>query len=253
MSPMSRAGFTSFVRRVARRVGVDLAPTRAQATLSTHLLRVFETLRIDGVLDVGAHRGEYGQALRRIGFRGSIVSFEPAAAEYTALAGVASRDGAWRTHRLALSDRDDVATLHVASGTTFSSLHELAPRAARLFPGLHFQGDETVPARRLDGFLAEASAGLDHSRLFLKTDTQGHDLRVLEGAGGILDRILAVQAEASVLPLYDGVPALPEFLVRLRELGFTPSGIFPVTREADGLRLVEVDVVAVREAAVGAG
>jgi FkbM family methyltransferase len=227
-------------------MGLDVGPASAQATLSTHLLRVFESLRIDCVLDVGAHRGEYATSLRRIGYRGAIVSFEPMGGAHAVLSAAAAKDGAWTTHRLALSDRDGTAALHVASGTGFSSFHPFSDYAGRLFPDLSVAREEDVPVRRLDGFLAEATAHLRDPRLFLKMDTQGHDLAVLEGARSVLDRVLALQSEASVKPLYDGVPALPELLTRLRDLRFEPSGFFPVARDADDLRLVEVDVVAVR-------
>jgi FkbM family methyltransferase len=236
----------SRLRRWGRALGVDVAPVRQQATLSTHLLRVFERLAIDAVLDVGAHRGEYASSLRRIGYRGAIVSFEPIQEVHAALARAAEGDDRWATHRLALSDRDGTATLHVASGTGFSSFHAFSEAAGRLYPDLSVARTEEVPVRRLDGFLAEATAHLRDPRLFLKMDTQGHDLAVLEGARGALGSVLALQSEASVEPLYEGVPALPDFLARLRDLGFRPSGFFPVARDADDLRLVEVDVVAVR-------
>lgn len=237
---------TQMIRRSARAMGVDIAPAERQNTLSTHLLRVFGGLGINCILDVGAHRGEYAMMLREIGYRGAIVSFEPVGENHAVLAANAERDAAWRTHRLALSARDGSAEMRVASQTVYSSLQPFSAHVEKLDPTLKVARTESVPTRRLDGFLAEAVAHIADPRIFLKMDTQGHDLQVLEGARGVLDRILGIQTEASVRLLYEGVLALPEYLARLRDLGFTPSGFYAVTREPDELRLLEVDVIAIR-------
>src|SRR5262245_60167366 len=54
------------MRRLIEKVDVDPA-------LARHL----RGLKIETVLDVGANEGQYGRILRRIGFRGRIISFEP--------------------------------------------------------------------------------------------------------------------------------------------------------------------------------
>ena len=47
--------------------------------------KVIETHRIDTVIDVGANDGGYGQLLRRGGYKGAIVSFEPLQEEHARL------------------------------------------------------------------------------------------------------------------------------------------------------------------------
>jgi len=56
-------------------------------------------------------------------------------------------------------------------------------------------------------------------------------------------RVLALQLEVPVKHVYDGMPPLPQTLDRLAELGFEPTGMFPVTRDRDLLRVVEFDCV----------
>jgi hypothetical protein len=46
-------------------------------SIGPHLLALLERTRVDCVLDVGAHWGAYGMLLRKAGYRGDIVSFEP--------------------------------------------------------------------------------------------------------------------------------------------------------------------------------
>ena len=52
--------------------------------------------------------------------------------------------------------------------------------------------------------------------MLLKTDTQGWDLEVIEGAAGCLERVVALQVELSVRPIYEGSPGWLEVLARLR-------------------------------------
>ena len=51
-------------------------------------------------------------------------------------------------------------------------------------------------------------------RVYLKLDTQGTDLDVVEGASGALEAVDALQSEVAVRPIYEGVPELAQSLAR---------------------------------------
>ena len=70
---------------------------------------------------------------------------------------------------------------------------------------------------RLDAVLDElAGAG----PVFLKVDTQGNEAEVVRGAEGVLDRIVAMQLELSLVPLYEGESTYLDVLNALDRLGF---------------------------------
>jgi hypothetical protein len=77
-------------------------------------------------------------------------------------------------------------------------------------------------------------------------DTQGYDLQVLEGAGDALQQVVALQSEVACLPLYDGMPRLPEQLSTYEAAGFQTVGIFPVTQHPATMRAIEMDLLMVR-------
>jgi hypothetical protein len=100
--------------------------------------------------------------------------------------------------------------------------------------------------RRLETVLDELLAAHPGARFFLKMDTQGYDLQVVRGAGRQLDAIRALQTELAARSTYEGMPTLPEALGEQGRLGFAVTGIFPVARELDHLRVIEFDCVMCR-------
>jgi hypothetical protein len=103
-----------------------------------------------------------------------------------------------------------------------------------------------VSVRRLDGLLDEVVAGIDDPRIFLKMDTQGYDLRVFAGAGDRIKDVLGLQSEISSVPLYEGMPRMAEAIATYEAGGFETTGIFPVTRDPERLRIIEFDIIMIR-------
>jgi FkbM family methyltransferase len=220
------------VRILARSGGVE--------SLATHLALLFRALEIDCVLDIGANRGQYARLLRRIGYRGRIVSFEPVPECFEELRRRAAGDGKWTVVPTALGDEEGSRPLHVTAGTEFSSLLMPSEYGRRTFPGSAVTRTEEVPVRRLAALWADHVGKGD--RVHVKLDTQGYDEQVLQGAQPALDRVASLQTEVAVKTIYDGAPRYPEALPRLEAMGFELTGLFPVLRDHQ-LRIVELDCV----------
>jgi len=88
------------------------------------------------VVDVGAFRGDYGSFLRQLGYLGPIVSFEPVAASYAALAHNCAGDDSWTAYRFALGSRNEVRELNVTQSADFSSFLERTDYSVETF-GVH--------------------------------------------------------------------------------------------------------------------
>ena len=101
---------------------------------------------------------------------------------------------------------------------------------------------EEVDIRTLNDVWNESLGTLPRSRVFLKLDTQGWDLEVLKGAHDVLERLVGLQLEASLTPLYEGVPTFAQTVEYVAGLGFDLTGVFPVNRDSL-FRLIEVDCV----------
>lgn len=230
------------LRRLITRLGYDLHradPDRSPDLLLAALLRRFD---VDSVLDVGAHHGEFAMRLRRrVKWTGPIHSFEPVAASYHRLAATARHDATWQVHHVALGRTFDTMEIHVPAAGNLASFRRLADAPSTLTRGSLAMVTETVRVETL----ARIGASMPGARSFLKLDTQGFDLEVIEGAGSFLERVALLQTEVSVLPMYEGAPTLCDVLPRLHELGFTPTAFVPVFRDEQA-RMREVDCILVR-------
>ena len=122
------------VRNYLRAAGVEVVPAQAGSNLlAIHLKMLFAAYEISCVLDVGAHRGEYGLWLRRNGYRGDIVSFEPVQENFQNLARVAAGDPRWHCVSYALGAENKVASINVTSHTVFSSFYRPSAAARTIF------------------------------------------------------------------------------------------------------------------------
>ena len=237
-------------RNLLRKVGVEVVPVQADSNLlAMHLKLLFSDLGISYVLDVGARCGDYGLWLRRNGYRGHIISFEPIKDSFKDLAARAARDSMWHCCNYALGAEDSIASINVSNHTQFSSFRQPNTAATTLFGGAPgVQRSEKVEIRRLDSVLDTLPSKLS-DKTYLKLDTQGWDLEVLNGAHRALDYVIALQTEVAVQPIYDEMPVMQETLSAISGYGFTPSGFFPVTLDS-GMALIEFDLVAVRSPSV---
>jgi FkbM family methyltransferase len=240
---LRRRGYTVFNERRPR----DLAnPIPVEIVAHRQLLRaVLESREINCVIDVGAHTGGFGNELRAAGYRGEIVSIEPVAASFEALTARSERDPHWRVHRMALGRAEGLEAMHVARESNFSSFLPPTRFSEDWFGGSVVDHDEEVQVRRLDAVFDTLVAHVADPRALLKTDTQGWDLEVLEGARECLDPVAALQIELSVRAIYEGAVGWVEALTRLEELGFRPAHLTTVGRDSS-LGIVELDCLLVR-------
>ena len=230
------------LRRLARWLGYDLTPLRKARSPAAQRAALLERFGVSCVLDVGANVGQYAAGLRAWGYRGRIVSFEPLAAAHAALERRAARDRSWTVApRMALGERDGLAEIEVSAEADMSSLLPQSELLRRVSPTSKVIARETISLHRLDTLyddLVDAAA-----RTYLKVDTQGTEPRVLEGARGVLDRIIGVELEMSLVPCYEGERSFRETIDALAEDGFVLHLLLPGYFERKLGRQLQVDGV----------
>ncbi len=212
--------------------------------------RLFETLGTDLVLDVGANAGQYGIEIRRGGYAGRIVSFEPASETFARLRAASQSDPLWSARQLALGSEPGAATLNLAGNEgKSSSFLDQRDVTFGTTATMRYVGTETVEVSTLESVGPDVAT--EHDRIVLKVDVQGLELEVLEGAGSFLDRVQAIETELSLYPMYEDQPDWRRLCDRTQELGFAFFAVDPGYSDPKTGRLVEMDGLFVREELAG--
>lgn len=220
--------------------GYEVQSFRPNRSAGAQLIKMLSAHSIDVVLDVGANVGQFGSELRRCGYGGLIVSFEPLSAARVRLKTAVGHDQLWKiAEQAAVGASDGEVDLNIAANSASSSVLPMLQRHSDAAPESACVGSERVPLRRLDDLVQPYVD--DESRIFLKIDTQGYEDRVLEGGRRTLQRALGLCVELSFVPLYGGQLLYKEMVPRVEALGFELWNITPaLIDERDG-RLLQVD------------
>ena len=125
------------------------------------------------VYDIGAHEGLHTALLSRlVGDRGSVYAFEPNPEKLRLLRLTLRSIPNVHLQPFALSDREGQGELYVpADNDSTANLEHKGHRVGRTFP---------VELKRLDDLNLPRPD-------FIKVDVEGHELKVFQGARGILD------------------------------------------------------------------
>ena len=175
-SPAVRSFFWRLGRRLycwARREASSGFDTNGEYWLLQSILADADRSKPIILLDIGAHKGVWSEAatslLRRQNMPGHVYAFEPASSTFAYLSEKFKGSELVSMNRIALSD--------LSGEQEFFVVGELAGTNSLL------RNDgatiEDVHTLRLDDFLGMEQ--IDHV-LFVKSDTEGHDLSVLLGA-----------------------------------------------------------------------
>ena len=206
---------------------------------AAHRQQLFVTHGVDLVLDVGAAVGAYGTELRRFGYQGRIVSFEPLSKAYAALLSVSDPDPGWAAVHTALGQDDGETEINVAGNSDSSSLLPMLDAHRAVAPHANYIGVETIRVQKLDDVAAEHTARAQHP--FLKIDTQGFERQVLAGATKTMPAIVGLQIELSFVPLYEGSMLAHEAISDLYEQGFLLEALEAGLRDPVSGQMLQAD------------
>lgn len=214
------------IRAILRNVfGLEVCLTRnfphsAEQIATMQIVSALRKFEIDLILDVGANKGQFASEIRKYGYAGRIVSFEPLSQAHRELLHASAGDRMWEAHtRCALGDHEGEVEINIAGNSESSSILPMLELHRNAAPEAIYQGKEIVPIKTLD---AVAGSYLKDARsAFLKIDTQGFEWQVLDGARDTLPHLKGIMVELSLVPLYDGQRLWREVVDRLEGAGFT--------------------------------
>lgn len=213
--------------------------------LPTYLDYVLRKYAIDCVVDVGANGGQFAHMLRsRLNYRGPVVSFEPGPEAFDRLQATLAHEKNIDLHRCAVGSADTEMELNIMEMDVLNSFFTPHQAEVEITPN-RVTRTEMVPVFRLDSLAARIGMLQGARRILLKTDTQGFDLEVIEGATGLLDKTVGILIEMPFSRIYEVAPTYHEVISALRNKGFFLGAIAPSGVIKD--RIVDVDALFLNE------
>ena len=220
----ARSGLVRLVRWYLRRANLALVRLDNSQRGMAYVCGTCARLGVDLVLDIGANVGSTGLDLRRHGYAGKIVSFEPQSRPFQELQRAADADPRWECRRVALGEAEKSLPINVSGFSPSSSLLTVAGKHLEVWPHSATVGTEDVPVTRLDNLAGPL--GLKDHKTLLKIDVQGYESRVLRGAADCLSYIRAAYVELLFSPLYEGQSKYYEVMAALEAAGLHFVGLF---------------------------
>jgi len=212
------------VRSLLFRIGIYVDRLSPSNCLDFQVSKGLSEYEIDFVIDVGANKGQYATALRQFGYQGKIISIEPLSDAHQKLVRHARNDPKWQVApRCAAGASNGNSEIFISGNSVSSSILQMAARHIKAAKKSAPIGSEEIAITRLDDLLLDFLEG--DERVFLKIDTQGFEWSVLDGAPELLENVIGIQIEASIVELYSGQHLFDEIYERLSQLGFSLWGI----------------------------
>ncbi|MGB9696150.1 MAG: FkbM family methyltransferase [Ignavibacteria bacterium] len=232
-----RVRFDMILNKLANLFGVN-----AKMLDEEILIKTIKANQIDLILDVGANTGQFSELVLKLGYEGSILSFEPLSAAYELLLRKSQKFKKWKVFdKCAIGDIDGTISINVSQNLLSSSALKILEHHTSVSPESNVVAIEAVPIYKLDSISAQYEE--QYNNILLKIDTQGYEEKVLIGSANFLSSVKGVLVEVSLTPLYEGQKLFDDIYEMLKTRGFNLWGIFPAFVNRANGRMLQVDLL----------
>lgn len=192
---------------------------KKQTNCIDDLNKIFTSQQIKVIFDVGAHEGKVVKKLNQKFSKASIYAFEPFSISYEKLLQATRLNKNIRAYSFALSSLNGSENFFI---NNFSETNSLLPskKLNSKIDNLTFNKDRIpVQTVTLDSFCSDQSI---KSIDFLKLDTQGSELKILQGGSHLLQSgaISAIYCEIEFIEMYENQPLFDEIFRYLRSYNY---------------------------------
>jgi len=233
-------------KELFHKLGIDIKRISVAQNQSLRLKTILTSNGVNLIFDIGANSGQFGKELRKSGYLGRIVSFEPLLDQYEKLCLNARNDKFWQiVPRGAIGNKDGNIEIHIAGNSgASSSILEMLDIHKNAAPYTKNIGVETVPIKKLDSISSKFIT--ENDIIFIKIDTQGYEYEVLMGGEETIKQATVLQLELSLVELYQDQKLFLEMINKVNSLGFDLWGIEPAFIDSNTGRMLQVDAIFLR-------
>lgn len=222
--------------------GLEVYYLQPYSDTGTQLIKAMQIINTELVFDIGANAGQFASEIRRKGYEGKIVSFEPLSSTRDKLLKKSSRDKKWIIHeQTALGEKHKNIEINISKNSVSSSILPMLKSHYEVDNNSVFVGSETVPLITLDSVAKIYLERINNS--FIKIDTQGYEWQVLDGARETLKVAKGIYCELSLIPLYKDQHLWKAMIERIEKEGFTLWSLQQGLRDPQSGRTLQMDAI----------
>jgi FkbM family methyltransferase len=235
------------VQWLAHRIGVHLVRWPLDDAHARRQ-RLLKSLGVNILFDVGANFGGYAANVRKRGYEGQIVSFEPLAGPFRRLEAAAQKDPRWAVRRLGLGATPGEAEINVSASAgqwRASSMLPMTQRHIDAYPDDLPIGTERIRIETLDSVAAEFLE--PSARVAMNIDVQGYEMEILRGGSELFSRAVLVETEMDLVELFHGQPGFQQLINAFYDAGFRLASFEPVDIDQETGATIWGDGIFVRD------
>lgn len=202
-------------------------------------IELMKRFNIGVVFDVGANTGQYAANIRKAGYKGEIISFEPLSSAFKLLKNQSDKDGKWSSENFGMGDFDGESVINISKNLVSSSILNIKKEHTDAEPESKYVAQEKIIIRKLDSVFSSYNQNGENT--FLKIDTQGFEKEVILGAANSLNKITGLQVEMSLVECYDGEMMYNDMKNLIESFGFGLYYLEPGFSDPVTGKLMQVD------------
>jgi FkbM family methyltransferase len=202
-------------------------------------IELMKRFNVGVILDVGANTGQFAGSVRKAGYKGEIISFEPLSSAFKLLKNQSDNDEKWNAENIGLGDFDGESIINVSQNLVSSSILNIKKEHTDAEPESKFVAQEKITIRKLDSVFTAFEQ--KNENIFLKIDTQGFEKDVILGATNSLSKITGLQVEMSLVECYDGEMMYNDLKNLIESFGFELYYLEPGFSDSVSGKLMQVD------------
>ena len=206
------------LQRLLRSRGIDVRGYHPFTNMHARYEMLMQKYGVNCIFDVGANEGQFAQRAHASGFSGRILSYEPNPDVFAVLKARAEHNTQWQAFQNAVGSEPGTLTFNIAEESQMSSLLQPDVNSVQ---SVSYTKQISVEVTTIDREFERLLTGKEV--VLLKSDTQGYEKSVMEGAVKSLPRCRFLLLELSFTPTYDGEMTYEEMVAYLKERHFEPS------------------------------
>lgn len=232
----------NFIKKTFNLFGFEIHRLQPSSDSISQIIAAMNIINTDMVFDIGSNEGQFAEVLRRKGYRGKIVSFEPINDARKILIKNASKDDNWTVHeRVAIGEKAGVVEINISKNSVSSSILPMLQSHSKVEDNSVYIGSERVPIISLDSIIRDYLS--ENSSCFLKIDTQGYEWQVLQGAKESLKLVNGIICEISLVSLYEGQVLYKDIINKLENEGFVLWSLIKGFMDKKSGRSLQMDAI----------